>query len=73
MGLCDQIHCATNLTYDQGFELEATVAETPKWLKLHNYWIYSSHITGNLSNRCIARYPRTEIDIIKANVVCRMR
>jgi hypothetical protein len=45
---------------------------TPEWLELHHSWIYSSHITWDVSSRCILRYPRTVYNIIKAKVVCRM-
>ena len=45
---------------------------TPECLELQHSWIYSSHITLDLSNICIVRYHRTVNDIIKAKVVCKM-
>src|SRR6202050_4818733 len=44
----------------------------PEWLKLHYHWMYSCHITWNLSSGCIVRYPNTLNNTIKERGICRM-
>ena len=45
---------------------------TPEWMKLHHFWMYSCHITWEISSRCIVKYLRMVNNIIKAKGVCKM-
>ena len=44
---------------------------TTEWMKPRRFWMYSCHITWDISSRRIVRYPRIVNNIIKAKGVCR--